>query len=47
MEDVGWLSFQTEVVQGDVADPFRLVYGQLGIELVPYKACCCSEDMWP
>ncbi len=31
----------------DVTDPLGLVHGQLGIELVPYEACCCHGDMWP
>ncbi len=34
-------------MQVDVTDPLRLVHSQLGIELVPYKACCCHGDMWP
>ena len=44
---LGGPACRLKLCRGDVADPLRLVDGQLGTELVPYKACCCPRVVWP
>ena len=45
--DVGRLIAQVKVVQVYVTDPFGLVQGQQGVELLPHDVSCCHGHMWP